>query len=33
LTPRLGIREVYEAPRPGRADDHVYEPSPFDLEI
>ena len=32
-TPRLGIREVYEAPRPGRADDHVYEPSPFDLEI
>jgi hypothetical protein len=33
LTPRLGIREVYEAPRPGREGDHVYEPSPFDLEI
>jgi hypothetical protein len=33
LTPRLGIREVYEAPRPGRPGDHAYEPSPFDLEI
>lgn len=33
LSPRLGIREVYEAPRPGHAGDHVYEPSPFDLEI
>ncbi len=33
LTPRLGIREVYEAPRPGRRDEGVYEPSPFDLGI
>jgi hypothetical protein len=33
LTPRLGIREVYEAPRPGREGEGAYEPSPFDLEI
>jgi hypothetical protein len=33
LTPRLGIREVYEAPRPGSEGEGVYEPSPFDLEI
>lgn len=33
LTPRLGIREVYEAPRPGSAGEGAYEPSPFDLEI
>jgi hypothetical protein len=33
LTPRLGVREVYEAPRPGRAGEGAYEPSPFDLEI
>jgi hypothetical protein len=33
LTPRLGVREVFEAPRPGREGDRAYEPSPFDLEI
>lgn len=33
LTPRLGIRDVYEAPRPGRKGEGVYEPSPFDLGI
>lgn len=33
LTPKLGIREVYEAPRPGREGEGAYEPSPFDLEI
>jgi hypothetical protein len=33
LTPTLGIREVYEAPRPGREGKGAYEPSPFDLEI
>jgi hypothetical protein len=33
LTPRLGIREVHEAPRPGREHEGAYEPSPFDLEI
>ncbi|HSJ74338.1 MAG TPA: hypothetical protein VK904_08470 [Miltoncostaeaceae bacterium] len=33
LTPRLGIREVYEAPRPGHRGEGAYEPSPFDLEI
>lgn len=33
LTPRLGIRDVYEAPRPGSQGEGVYEPSPFDLEI
>ena len=31
LTPRLGLHDVYEAPRPGAEGDRAYEPSPFDL--
>jgi hypothetical protein len=33
LTPGLAVREVHEAPKPGREGEGAYEPSPFDLEI
>ena len=33
LTPRLGVVQVYETPRPGDRRDRALEPSPFDLGI
>ena len=33
LSPRIGSTDVYEIPRPGRDNDRLLEPSPFDLGI